>query len=422
MTRKIAILILVYIFIPIVVSAAFKLPGTGKTKCYQAESPYAEIPCFGTGQDGAYNFNPMYFSDNGNGTVMDNNTGLMWQKCSAGQSTDDSCSGTATTFNWFQASGISDTNFNQSSQNACGALNLGNYTDWRLPSKKELMSIVDYGVVNPGPTIKESFFPNTCASDYWSSTSDAANSEGAWGVNFYSGLADYSYGKGSNHYVRCVRGGQETATMIDNGNGTVTDNKTGLIWQQGEAGSMIFGSALSYCVGLSLAGHSDWRLPNLKELESLADDSRYNPALNTSFFSNAVASAYWSSTTDSSFQDVTWNVDFNHGFASGNVSGFSCPYKYNNNYVRCVRGGLSTLDGDLNGDGNVTVIDVLLALRVAVGVVTPTRIHYDHGDVAPQINGVPVPDGNISVEDALLVLQRAVGLVSWPVVSQRLPE
>ncbi|MBI4687331.1 MAG: DUF1566 domain-containing protein [Nitrospirae bacterium] len=73
------------------------------------------------------------------------------------------------------------------------------------------------------------------------------------------------------------------APFTDNGNGTVTDNRTGLVWQQGEAGQMMWGSALSYCEGLPLGGKTDWRLPNVKELESLTDDTRYNdPAIDTS--------------------------------------------------------------------------------------------------------------------------------------------
>lgn len=58
-------------------SYAFTLPDTGQTKCY--DSSGTEITCTGTGQDGAYNINPMSFTDNGNGTVTDNNAGLMWQ-------------------------------------------------------------------------------------------------------------------------------------------------------------------------------------------------------------------------------------------------------------------------------------------------------------------------------------------------------
>ncbi|MCK7470011.1 MAG: DUF1566 domain-containing protein [Desulfomicrobium escambiense] len=72
------------LFVP--AAFAFKLPDTGQTKCYQVVSPYAEIPRAGTGQDGAYSINPMSYTDNGNGTVTDNNTGLMWQQQDDGKS------------------------------------------------------------------------------------------------------------------------------------------------------------------------------------------------------------------------------------------------------------------------------------------------------------------------------------------------
>ncbi|MBV5349935.1 hypothetical protein JZU71_01895, partial [bacterium] len=78
------------------------LPDTGQTKCYNYSG--TEIPCAGTGQDGAYSINPMSFTDNANGTITDNNTGLLWQKCSVAQNNDATCSGTATTHNWYQAS------------------------------------------------------------------------------------------------------------------------------------------------------------------------------------------------------------------------------------------------------------------------------------------------------------------------------
>ena len=97
MFQKITILSLWFLCItPFTVSATFKLPDTGQTKCYRAVDPYDEIPCAGTGQDGAYNINPMSYTDNGNGTVTDNNTGLIWQKCGVGQNNDSACSGTAT--------------------------------------------------------------------------------------------------------------------------------------------------------------------------------------------------------------------------------------------------------------------------------------------------------------------------------------
>jgi hypothetical protein len=199
--------LLLLCIIPSIASAAFKLPDTGQTKCYQTVDPYAEIPCAGTGQDGAYSINPMSYTDNGNDTVTDNNTGLMWQKCSSGQNNDSTCSGDVSSYNWYQASGTYDASYNASSQSVCGSLNLGGQTDWRLPTKKELMSIVDYSVPYPGPTIKTAYFPNTVASFYWSSTTYAGGPEVAWGVGFYYGVVAYDvkYGGG---YVRCVRGGQ----------------------------------------------------------------------------------------------------------------------------------------------------------------------------------------------------------------------
>jgi hypothetical protein len=186
---------------------AYKLPDTGQTKCYQTVSPYGEIPCAGTGQDGAYNINPMSHTGNGTATVTDNNTGLMWQKCSVGQNNDATCSGTAATYNWYQASGTYDASYNPSSQDVCGALTLGGWSDWRLPSKKELITIVDYSIPYPGPTIRTAYFPNTIASYYWSSTTDAYYPDGAWYVDFNYGYVYYR-DKGSSVYVRCARGGQ----------------------------------------------------------------------------------------------------------------------------------------------------------------------------------------------------------------------
>ena len=189
-------------------SHAFQLPDTGQTKCYQAVSPYAEIPCAGTGQDGAYSINPMSFTDSGNGTVSDNNTGLIWQKCSVGQNNDASCSGSAVTYNWYKASGTYDASYNSATQNVCGALTLGGSSSWRLPSKKELTSIVDYSIPYPGPTIQQTRFPNTVASYYWSSTTNASYPNYAWIVYFYGGYVGSYVDKGNNYYVRCVRGGQ----------------------------------------------------------------------------------------------------------------------------------------------------------------------------------------------------------------------
>jgi hypothetical protein len=180
--------------IPSVASATFKLPDAGQSKCYQAVPPYGEIPCAGSGQDGASGINPIAYADNRNGMVTDKNTGLTWQKEDDHQK-----------YNWYQASGTYDPTHNQSMQNVCAVLNLGGMTDWRLPTKKELMSIVDFSVPYPGPTIRSAYFPDTVAFRYWTSSSFAGNPELAWLVSFDDGRVGYN-NKNDQLHVRCVRG------------------------------------------------------------------------------------------------------------------------------------------------------------------------------------------------------------------------
>ncbi len=309
----------------VTLSEAFKLPDTGQTKCYDTEG--TEITCAGTGQDGAYTISPMSFTDNGNGTVTDNNTGLMWQK------QDDGL-----IYNWYQASGTYDATYNPSSQSVCGSFDLGGHSDWRLPSHKELITIISYAIPDPGPTIDLTYFPNTKAAIYWSYTTLTSDPLKAWSVYFGGGEAGRS-AKDYDGYVRCVRGEEEfSQSLTDNGNGTVTDNKTGLVWQQEEPGNMTWQAALDYCEGLNLVNKSDWRLPTIKELESLTDESRYNPAIDTTFFPdvNTFLSFYWSSTS------TTYDGNMSDALGVLSVSGDvlrlnkSLPYDF---YVRCVRGG-----------------------------------------------------------------------------------
>jgi len=103
------------------------------------------------------------------------------------------------------------------------------------------------------------------------------------------------------------------APFIDNGS-TVTDTRTGLVWQkQDDGNTRTWDGALSYCEGLPLAGQNDWRLPNIKELESLTDDSRYNPAIDP-VFTGTKLSHYWSSTTYAYDPNYAWVVNFYDGY------------------------------------------------------------------------------------------------------------
>lgn len=121
------------------------------------------------------------YTDNGDGTITQG-TGLMWQK------EDDN-----TNKEW------------EAAITYCKGLSLGGYSDWRLPTIEELKSIIDK--TREKPVINTTYFPNTKASDYWSSTTNENNTSQAWYVDFYGG-AVYKYGKFHGDYVRCVRGGQ----------------------------------------------------------------------------------------------------------------------------------------------------------------------------------------------------------------------
>ena len=92
---------------------------------------------------------------------------------------------------------------------------------------------------------------------------------------------------------------------------------------------MAWDAALTYCESLTLAGHADWRLPNRKELRSIVDYAKYNPAIDTSYFPDTLSSYYWSSTTGAYGSGNAWYVNFFDGSYFSNKS--------NAYYVRAVR-------------------------------------------------------------------------------------
>gem|GEM_PF-1991651 len=128
-------------------------------------------------------------------------------------------------------------------------------------------------------------------------------------------------------------------SYTDNGDGTTTDNKTGLMWVKdgnsagcNNGSSLTWEAALNFCEGLPYAGYSDWRLPNVRELESIVDAGESYPAINTAYFSNTQSSRYWTSTTYVPSTDTAWLVSFSHGHVG-------YYYKTSASSVRCVRAG-----------------------------------------------------------------------------------
>jgi hypothetical protein len=170
---------------------------------------------------------------------------------------------------------------------------------------------VDYGrsnvAVNPG------YFPNTSASYYWSPTTRKSLKENAWYANFSEGLVS-TYQKTKSLFVIAVRGQKAATHFVNNGDGTVTDLSTGLMWQGATVpGLHTWSEALTYCESSNYANFNDWRLPNLKELASIVDLTKTGPSIDGYFLSNINNDAYWSSTTLLTNSSNAWTIHFLDG-------------------------------------------------------------------------------------------------------------
>ena len=305
----------------------YVLVDTGQNTCYD-NSNGISFPNSGEsfyGQDAQYYGAQPSYQDNGDGTVTDLNTGLMWQ-----QSPDINGDGVID---------YDDKMYYDDALAGASSFNLAGYTDWRLPTIKELYSLIMYFGAEPNPSATEpgsavpfidtDYFDfgygdlsveRIIDAQYASSTIYVGTTMGGnrtmFGVNFADGRikgypADSTMGK--KYYVLYVRGNTDYGTneFVDNGDGTVTDNATGLMWMQDDNGAgVLWENALSYAEGLEHAGHTDWRLPNAKELQSIVDYTRspattgsaaIDPVFNCTPITNEADETdypfYWSSTS-----------------------------------------------------------------------------------------------------------------------------
>ncbi len=199
----------------------------------------------------------------------------------------------------------------------CRNLVLDKQSDWRLPNYTELIGIVDYKKHHIAAT---SHFNNIAPEFYWSSASSEVNSLYAWGVYFDYGYT-YDYVKSEEYNVRCVRG-----------NAKVSDKILNLQWQDNQDVKTIkkdWKGAKEYCINLNLNNNNNWRLPSIKELESIVDISKYDTVISDKL-SNVASKNYWSITTTSVDSSSAWKIDFRDGNVNYN-------YKTAQYYVRCVR-------------------------------------------------------------------------------------
>ena len=228
------------------------------------------------------------YSHSGN-TVIDSATGLQWQD-------NETKHRRWVTYENHTAGNYNDTS-GETATTYCSDLTLDGYMDWRLPSIEELGTLLDDS--RSIPPLSEGVFTHYSSNYYWSATSNAESNNEAWTVRFTNGFSS-SQAKKNDIYVRCVRGGQLDRSNLSRSNDIVRDSTTRLLWQDNAAiktATRSWADALDYCESLSLDDKSNWRLPNKNELLSIADRSRYSPALDISVFQNYSLYNYWASTT-----------------------------------------------------------------------------------------------------------------------------
>ena len=340
---------------------SFVVTDTMQSKCYDNNGNIIEAPNPGEkyyGQDAQYLGIIPSYTDNGDGTVTDNNTGLMWQ----------------------QTPPTEKMTYDEAVKYVEN-LKLGGYTDWRLPTIKESFSLAMLdGKLNPEdtskaiPYIDSDYFDFTYdkmkpyTGSYWTSSvckmpanNDYEKMEKNYGFNWADGHLK-SYGDG--HFVagygtegettgsipagvRAVRGEEGVYGVnkfVNNNDGTITDEATNLMWTQQDNGAVNddgtiraktdanFGNGRTWTDTLAWVekmnavnylGHNDWRLPDIKELQSIVQyEMTTIPALDTTYFNLSRPDCYiWSSTTCGDFPEMADYIAFGRGYGIDLASG-----------------------------------------------------------------------------------------------------
>ncbi|MBT4129748.1 MAG: DUF1566 domain-containing protein [Candidatus Marinimicrobia bacterium] len=335
---------------------SYKVVDTGQTIFYNNQDEIA-APAMGTafyGQDASIDGHQPDYTDNGDGTVTDNVTGLMWQ-----QSTDINGDGVAN---------IADKMSQTEALAGADTFSLAGYSDWRLPTIKEAYSLFMFSGEDPSgysgtdtenliPFVNTDFFDvaygdvdageRIIDGQYASSTvyvSTTMNGDATmFGVNFVDGrIKGYPMGpmpgqtEDKQFYVLYVRGNEAYGVndFVENGDSTVSDLATGLMWMQDDSQvGMNWEAALAYAQTKNAEihlGYDDWRVPNSKELQSILDYTRSPATTNSAaidpvFFSTSIIDEggendypfYWSSSTHVNMNNGAWGAYVCFGEALG---------------------------------------------------------------------------------------------------------
>lgn len=317
---------------------SYPIVDTGQVRCYDNQKEIA-CPQYGRpffGQDAQYSGNATTYSLGSDGlTVNDEITGLTWHR-----SPDTDGDGAITSrdkLTWEEAQVLPAT---------LNSVGYGGYSDWRLPTIKELYSLIEFSGTDPSgysgsdtsgliPFIDTNYFSfaygDTTAgeriidSQYASGTPyvvhDGPTISKIFGVNFADGrIKGYDLAmpgrQEKTFFVICVRGNPEYGKnlFIDNSDGTITDDATGLIWSRTDSGTgMDWEDALQWVQEMNVEkylGCDDWRLPNAKELQNIVDYTRspdttnsaaIDPVFECTQITNEAGEAdypyYWTGTT-----------------------------------------------------------------------------------------------------------------------------
>lgn len=441
-------------FLMLPLATATVVIDTGQDRCY---SNYTDNRCTAPGQpfygqDAQYNGAQPAYRDNGDGTVTDLNTGLMWSK------------------------GLDSRKLTpEEAQSIARGMTLGGHSDWRVPTIKELYSLIDFrGYTgfsgerqlsevpkNAVPFINTDYFDFAYGdvahgeryidAQWLSSTRYVSTTMGGmdtvFGVNFADGrIKGYGYKRrGTSHaiktfYVRYVRGqAYGRNDFVDNGNDTVSDRSSGLMWTKKDSGKVLkWVSALGYCEALKTGGHDDWRLPNIKELQYIVDygrspDTTKSAAINSIFETSLITNEanqvdyphYWSSTThldgpnpggDAAYiafgraiGQMNGKVMDVHGAgaqrsdpksgSAGIGRGPQGDARRVENFARCVRGGLvadsatvAAADGYPN---RIRLVDLQPAMTQPVSGTETVEVQQPMQQPPPQIKPLVEPNASI---------------------------